>query len=91
MKGRDLDPLPLPASSAHRSRGRPRRQAAKVPLEESVLEPLRRLRSRQNGSKEVSKDPWTKLSNAPYLTPLSPKKNRQAKIIQHPPHPPVIR
>lgn len=85
----DLKPFQLPASPVHRARGRPRRQAINVTLEEPAHEPIRSLRSRKRTSNEVSQNPWTSLSNAPVLTPLSPKKNRQARALQRPSKPPV--
>ena len=83
------DPFQSPASPVQRTRGRPRRPATIVQLEEPASEPYRRLRSRQNPSKEISQDPWSNLSKTPALTPLSPKKNRQVGVFQHPRQPPV--
>ena len=81
--------IQLPVSTVRKTRGRPRRLATNTPLEEPALEPIRRLRSR-NTSKEISQDPWSNLSNAPALTPLSPKKlNRQERTLQRPPQRPV--
>jgi hypothetical protein len=74
---------------ACRARGRPRRQKTNVTLEEPAVEPIRKLRSQKNSSKATSRDPWTNLSNAPTLTPLSPKKSRGARALQRPPQPPV--
>jgi len=66
----------------HRGRGRPRRQASNMPQEEvAVTESKRKLRKRKN-AELASEDPWTNLSKAPLLTPLSPKKPRQARALQ---------
>jgi hypothetical protein len=85
----DRNQLHLVVSPVRRARGRPRRQATNVPLKGPALESIRRLRSRKNTTKATSQDPWTILSNAPALTPLSPKKNRQVRALQRPPQPPV--
>jgi hypothetical protein len=74
----DANAVPLlpPVSAIRRARGRPRRQEVNAPPEASAVEPVRKLRSKQNMHKTVSLDPWNNLSNSPLLTPLSPKKQR---------------
>lgn len=69
---------------AHRTRGRPRRQASHIPLEGvAVMESKRKLRTRKNAEvASESEDPWTNLSKAPLLTPLSPKKPRRERVLQ---------
>jgi len=69
-------PLPSPVPTIRRARGRPRRQEVNAPSEASTVEPVRKLRSKQNTHKTASPDPWNNLSNSPLLTPLSPKKQR---------------
>jgi hypothetical protein len=68
------NPFQLPSSPVCRSRGRPRRQVPIVSSKVPALEPIRKLRSGQ--------DNWAKLSKAPALTPLSPKKNHQTRTMQ---------
>jgi hypothetical protein len=72
-------PLPQPVTlRAHRGRGRPRRQASDTPQEVAVMEPKRKLRTRKN-AEAAFEDPWANFSNAPILTPSSPKKPRRAR------------
>lgn len=68
---------------SHRGRGRPRRQAFHMPQEVLGTESKRKLRTRKNAEVAVE-DLWTNLSKAPLLTPLSPKKPRQARALQKP-------
>lgn len=85
---KESTPPPQPVKlQARRGRGRPCRQASRMPLEVAVMESKRKLRTRKNAD-VPSEDPWTNLSKAPLLTPLSPKKNRQARALQKP-QPPV--
>lgn len=71
---------------ACRARGRPCRQASHSPQEMVEMEPKRKLRTRKD-AKSASEDPWTELSKAPLLTPLSLKKPGQVKTLKNALHP----
>jgi hypothetical protein len=61
------------STKERRSRGRPRRQIPAVETHPLQIEPKRKLRSQRLAGAEGD-DPWVVLSNAPLITPVSPKK-----------------
>lgn len=61
-----------------RRRGRPRNQIQVVTTNHLTIQPRRELRKRGPVSIKTDDDPWAKLSKAPSVTPLSPRKAPQA-------------
>ena len=88
MEARTDSPPPvqqMPSSSDDRSiqvnsrrRGRPRKEIPAVGTKHLTIEPRRELRKRGPAGVKVDNDPWVKLSKAPSITPLSPKKVPQS-------------
>jgi hypothetical protein len=70
-----------PRPTAHRKRGRPRRQIQAIETDHLENEPKRRLRSRIPAG-AAADDPWVMLSKAPSRTPLSPNKPQKAASMQ---------
>ena|SRR5882757_5813213 len=61
-----------------RRRGRPRNQTPVVSTDYMTIEPKRKLRKREPARVQVNMDVWDKLSQAPSVTPVSPKKVPQS-------------
>jgi hypothetical protein len=77
-----------PSSTAHRKRGRPKRQISAIETDHLEIEPKRRLRSKIPVGAATDDDPWVTLSKGPSITSLSSNiPHRVAtmqKLVKHP-------